>query len=88
MAEQKFPERHRRALIEKHEHLSGCRAPRNMVKNRSHLIKRNSLKPFHEFLASTPGFQILKQGGNGHARPSEYPSAANALCIPFDRYTG
>ena len=77
--------RDRSALIEQNTHLGrGQRASGRMLENRANLLKRNTRKPFDELRYQGTVFEVLKQGGNGHASSAENPSPAHAFRIPLD----
>ena len=88
MLRQRCAQQNRDALVEQYTHL--CRsesAPRRMLEHGANLFERDAGEPLYELRNLCAVFEILKEGGNRHARAAEHPRSTDSLGIAFDSRT-
>jgi hypothetical protein len=76
-------------LIEQYSHL--CRgecAACGMIDYRSNLLQGDPGEPFNKLRNQRAILEILEEGRHWHARPAEYPRAADTFWVPFDGGAG
>ena len=84
---ERLPQWDRGTLIEEYTHSGwGQCTSGGMLQNRTNLLQRHARKPFHELRYQSTILEVLKQRSYRHTGPTEYPSAADALRITFNRW--